>query len=125
LFDVFGRRIYSARYSKGALFSELKHQYDGQGRLQELVSYNAQGAMTGRVTNEYDTVGRRVRATTETFGEDQRRKWITTYEYDDMGNWTREMTSEHSSTSQLSTAATVPIVQERAIQYYTTENDAH
>ncbi len=124
LFDVFGRRIYSARYTKGELFSELKHQYDERGRLQELVSYNAQGSMTGRVTNDYDAVGRRVRATTETFGKDQTRKWITTYEYDDMGNWIREMISEHSSTSQKSTASAASIVQERAIQYYPTENSA-
>ena len=86
LFDILGRRIYSARYSKGELFSELKHQYDAQGRLHEVIIYNAQGFVASRVMNDYDDMGRRVRATTETFGEDQQRKWITTYEYDDMGN---------------------------------------
>jgi hypothetical protein len=126
LFDVFGRRIYSARYSKGALFSELKHQYDERGRLQELVSYGPQGAVTGRVTNAYDADGRRVQATTEIFSEDQRRTWITTYEYDDMGNWIKETTAEHSPASHTTTASTVPIVQERAIQYYAiAENKVH
>ena len=118
LFDVFGRRIYSARYSKGELFSELKHQYDAWGRLHELVIYNEQGTVAGRVSNDYDDRGRRVRATTETFGHDQRQKWITTYEYDDMGNWIKELTAEQPSPSQHATASALPLVQERLIQYY-------
>jgi len=119
LFDVFGRRIYSARYRKGELFSELKHQYDAWGRLHELVIYNAEGTVAGRVANDYDDMGRRVRATTETFGSDRRQKWITTYEYDDMGNWIKELTAEQSSPSQNATASALPLVQERLIQYYT------
>jgi len=118
LFDRLGRRIYSARYSKGELLSELKHQYDAQGRVQELVIYNAQGIVTGRVANDYDDRGRRVRATTETFGDNQQRKWITTYEYDDMGNWIKELTAEQSPTSGKVPASAVPLVQERQIQYY-------
>ncbi|OQW37571.1 MAG: hypothetical protein A4E19_12890 [Nitrospira sp. SG-bin1] len=117
LFDIFGRRIYSARYSKGELFSELTHRYDAQGRLRELVMYDAQGVVSGRVASDYDDLGRRVRATTETFGDNQPRKWITTYEYDAMGNWTKELTTEQSSWSQSATAS-VPLVQERFIQYY-------
>lgn len=64
-----------------------------------------------------------MRATTEAFGQDQQQKWITTYEYDDMGNWIKELTSEHSSPSQNATASALPLVQERLIQYYyLTEN---
>jgi hypothetical protein len=126
LFDILGRRIYSARYSKGELFSELKHQYDVQGRLHKLVIYNAQGFVADRIANDYDDMGRRVRATTETFGEDQQRKWITTYEYDDMGNWIKELTAEQSSTSRKAQISAIPIVQERLIQYYNlAENKAH
>jgi hypothetical protein len=125
LFDILGRRIYSARYSKGKLFSELKHQYDAQGRLHELVIYNAQGLVAGRVMNDYNDMGRRVRATTETFGEDQQRMWITTYEYDDMGNWIKELTAEQSLTSRKASIPTVSIMQERQIQYYNlAENQA-
>jgi hypothetical protein len=118
LFDALGRRIYSARYSKGELFSEVKHQYDAQGRLHELVIYNAQGLAAGRVANDYDDMGRRMRATTETLGENQQRKWITTYEYDDMGNWIKELTAEQSSTLRKAATSAVPILQERQIQYY-------
>ncbi len=118
LFDILGRRIYSARYRKGVLFSELRHQYDVQGRLHELVIYDAQGVVAGRVANEYDDMGRCVRMTTETFGEDQRRKWITTYEYDDMGNWIKELTAEQFPPSRKAPASAVSIVHERQIQYY-------
>ncbi len=118
LFDILGRRIYSARYSKGELFSELKHQYDAQGRLHELVIYNARGMVTGRVMNDYDDMGKRVRATTETFGEDRQRKWVTTYEYDGTGNWIKELTAEQSATSRTTPASSVPLVQERQIRYY-------
>lgn len=125
LFDILGRRIYSARYSKGVLFSELKHQYDAQGRLRELVMYNERGMVTGRVINDYDEMGKRVRATTETFGEDQLRKWVTTYEYDGTGNWIKELTAEQSATSRTTPALPVPLVHERQIQYYNlTENKA-
>ena len=79
LFDVFGRRIYSARYSKGELFSELKHQYDAWGRYRFRHLQWARD-VAGRVANDYDDRGRRVRATTEAFGQDQQQKWITTYE---------------------------------------------
>jgi hypothetical protein len=123
LFDVLGRRIYSARYSKGTVFSELRYRYDEQGRLQELVSYNAQGAVTGRASNAYDHLGRCVRATTETFVDAQQRQWITTYEYDEMGNWIKELTSELPSTSQNPTTSTGPLVQERIIEYYDFANN--
>lgn len=122
LFDILGRRVYSARYSKGELFSELKHQYDEQGRLHELVVYNGRGIVTGRVIYGYDDMGKRTRAITETFDADQQCKWITTYEYDEMGNWIKELTAEQSRNAP---ASVVPIVQERQIQYYNlAENQA-
>jgi YD repeat-containing protein len=73
--------------------------------------------VTGRVANDYDDRGRRVQATTETLGENQQRKWITAYEYDDMGNWIKELTTEQSSTSGKVPASAV-LAQERQIQYY-------
>jgi hypothetical protein len=118
LFDILGRRIYSARYNRGTLLGELTYQYDAGGRLREMIIYNALGTVAGRVANEYDDMGRRVRAATEAFGEDQQRKWITTYEYDDWGNWIKELTVEQSSVSQRHSASVVPIMQERQIQYY-------
>lgn len=118
LFDVFGRRIYSARYGKDQLLGELKYQYDVQGRVQEVVIYNPQGMVIGRVTNEYDKAGQRERATTETWDDNLSRTWVTTYEYDAMGNWIKELTTEQSPSSPNLQASPVSLVQERVIQYY-------
>lgn len=68
LYDIQGHRIYSAYYRKGELLNELKHGYDVLGRLQELVSYDAHGTLTGLMTNDYDATGKRTRTTTHTFG---------------------------------------------------------
>jgi hypothetical protein len=118
LFDVLGRFIYSAQYKKGELFSELSRGYDEWGRLKELISYNAEGTVTGKVVNEYDEAGRRVRVTTEKFQAGARSKWITTYEFDGMGNWVKELTSEEPPTSQAAGSARTYTVQERVIEYY-------
>lgn len=125
LFDIQGHRIYSAYYRKGELLNELKHGYDVLGRLQELISYDAHGTLTGLVTNDYDATGKRTRTTTHTFGAPRPRTWITTYEYDSLGNWIKEQTSEQSPSSQPATDSTIPIVEERTIQYYNgTDSDA-
>lgn len=125
LFNIQGRRIYSAYYHKGELLNELKHGYDVLGRLQELVSYDARGTLTARVINDYDETGKRTRSTTHTFGAPRPRTWVTTYEYDPLGNWIKEQTSEQSSSFQPGRASTIPIVEERTIQYYTaTDSDA-
>lgn len=118
LFDIQGHRIYSAYYRRGQLLNELKHRYDVLGRLQELVSYDAKGTLIGRVLNDYDEAGKRIRSSTQTFGLPQPRTWITTYEYDSLGNWIKEETTELSSSSQPAKAFTIPIIEERTIQYY-------
>ena len=118
LFDIQGHLIYSAYYRKGELLNELTHRYDMVGRLQELVSYDILGEITGRVTNDYDESGKRTRSTTQIFGETRPRTWVTTYEYDSLGNWIKEQTSEQSLSSQPATTPANPIVEERTIQYY-------
>ena len=118
LFDVRGHRIYSAYYRKGALLNELKHRYDTLGRLHELVSYNDHGIITARVRNEYDETGKCTRSITQTFEDARPRTWVTTYEYDSVGNWVKEQTSEQFSSSQPATASASSFLEERVIQYY-------
>jgi antitoxin component YwqK of YwqJK toxin-antitoxin module len=118
VFDVLGRIIYSAKYKRGQLLGELKHRYDNRGRLSELISYNPQGAMTGRRANQHDDAGKCVQATTEKFEAGQTSKWTSTYEYDATGNWIREVTWNEPGTSQETGAARNPTVQERVIEYY-------
>jgi len=118
VFDVLGRIIYSAIYDRGHLFSELRHRYDNRGRLSELISYNAQGTMTGRLANQHDDAGRRVRATTEKFQAGQTSRWTSTYEYDATGNWIKEVTWNETATAQETETARGPTVQVRVIGYY-------
>ena len=120
LFDVLGRVIYSAQYNKGELFSEQRHRYDERGKLIESISYNAEGAMTGKVVNEHDEAGRRIQAVTEKFQAGKKRTWITTYEYDGIGNWIKKLTSEEVPASQEAGTAQAYAVQERVIEYYDT-----
>jgi hypothetical protein len=118
VFDVLGHIIYSAHFKNGNVFSEVRHAYDQEGRLRELTSYDAEGTMTGRLANEYDASGRRVRTTTEKFHAGNSSTWITTYEHDAMGNWIKEFMSEGTPTSQDSAEARRHAVQERTIEYY-------
>jgi len=118
VFDVLSHIIYSAHFKNGDLFSEVRHAYDREGRLKELTSYDAKGAMTGRLANEYDASGRRVRTTTEKFHAGNSSTWITTYEHDAMGNWIKEFMSDGTTTPQGSQGARRHTVQERVIEYY-------
>ena len=118
VFDVLGHLIYSAHFKNGDIFSEVRHAYDREGRLVELTSYDAAGAMTGRLANEYDASGRRVRTTTEKFHAGNSSTWITTYEHDAMGNWIKEFMSDGTTTPQDSQGSRLHPVQERAIEYY-------
>ena len=68
--------------------------------------------LIGRVLNDYDEAGKRIRSTTHTFALPQPRTWITTYEYDSLGNWIKEETTEQSSSSQPAKAFTIPIIEE-------------
>ena len=120
LFDVLGHVIYSAQYSSGELINELRHRYDERGRLIEIISYNAEGAMTGKVINEYDEAGLCIRATTEQVHAGGKRTWMTIYEYDGMGNWIKELTSEAAPISEEAETAQAYAVQERSIEYYDT-----
>lgn len=117
LYDVLGRLIYSARFSKGALFSELIRQYDEAGRVAQLISYAADGTMTAKIVNDYDAAGVLVRATSCKFSQGGQRTWITDYEYDGMGNWTKEVTSEETP-GPVEAGSTSSTVQERNIEYY-------
>ncbi len=96
LFDVLGRVVYSSRYNKRELSGELRHGYD--------------------------EAGRRVRVTTEKFHAGSRSTWITTYEFDGMGNWVKERTSEEPPASQEAGPARTQTVQERIIEYYETHD---
>ncbi len=118
LFDVLGRILYSGRIKDGQLFSEVKRAYDSRGRMIELISYNPDGAVTGKIAHEYDDSGRRIRSTTETFQSGVTSRWITTYDFDGTGNWTKELTKKDTGAPPETETAPSHTVQERVIEYY-------
>jgi antitoxin component YwqK of YwqJK toxin-antitoxin module len=118
VFDVLGRLIYSGRFRDGQLISEVKHTYDSNGHLIEIISYSQDGAVVGRSVSEYDDSGYRIRITTETFQSGVAHRWITTYENDRTGNWIKELTRKETSTSAQTEPAQNHTVQERVIEYH-------
>jgi len=115
LYDVLGQLLYSGRYREGRLFAEVLHRYDSTRRPIEMISYDSQGAMTGRHVNAYDEQGRRLESTIEKFGQAGSNVWVITYDHDREGNWIKEWLTEPSSTS---TPSPPRLVQERVIEYY-------
>jgi YD repeat-containing protein len=116
LFDVRGQPLYSGRFSGTELFSELQYRYDDRDRLMELIAFGPTGSRTGRLVNEYDEAGKRIRTTTERSQGGPMETWITTYDLDARGNWIAERT-----TMKLDAAQNIEppsIVQERTISYY-------
>jgi len=118
LFDALGRLLYSGQYRAGHLLGESGRTYDSQGRLIAVTSYSPDGAVTGRVTHEYDDTGNRIRTTTEPLQHGGTSRWITTYEYDGAGNWIKELTRQEPSTPSGIETAPSQMLQERLIDYY-------
>lgn len=116
LFDVRGRPLYSARFNGMELFSEMQYRYDHGDRLVELIAFSPTGSVTGKLANEYDEAGKRVRATTERFQDGAIDTWLTTYEHDARGNWIAERTIKKPDVAQKTEPQS--IIQERAISYY-------
>ncbi len=118
LFDVLGRLLYSAQYREGQLLAEAGRSYDSLGRLITVTSYSPGGAVTGKVSHEYDDAGKRIRTTTETTQHGGTSRWITTYKYDGIGNWIKELTRQEPSTPSATESAPSQMQQERLIDYY-------
>ncbi len=116
LFDVRGRPLYSGRFNGMELLSEMQHRYDDRDRLVEVIAFSPTGSINGRLVNEYDDAGKRVRATTERLHGGVMETWITTYDHDARGNWITERTIKKPDVAQKTEP--LSIVQERAISYY-------
>ncbi len=118
VFDVFGRLIYSAWFREGRLVSEIVRTYDAQGRLVRHASFSASGILTGEDLYHYDEQGRRVLSTTQQASSGAPTRWITTYEYDNRGNWTKELIRSEGPPASEPTVAANTTIRERVIEYY-------
>lgn len=96
-----GRRVYAydARgylemllsYKNGALQSTIHYQYNVQGRMTEQAEVLPDGTPGGKTSYEYDDEGRLV-AEHFTNGLHPSVNARSTYEYDQVGNWTKKRT---------------------------------
>ncbi len=117
VFDVLGRLIYSAWFREGRLVSELVRTYDAQGRLVRHASYSASGVLTGEDLYQYDEQGRRILTTTQQTNSGEPTRWVTTYEYDDRGNWTKELIRSEGPPASEPTVPANTTIRERVIEY--------
>lgn len=118
VFDVQGQIVYSAWFNDGQLFSERKWSYDNNGQLKELISYSPGGTVTGKSIKEYDDSGKLIRETFEKYYQGTASKFVTLYEFDDAGNWIKELMRKESGVASDPSAAPYSVVRERVIVYY-------
>ncbi len=118
LYDVRGNLIYHARYFQGRLVVEATHHHGPLGRLKESRFYGPDGDLMRVDRYRYDQAGNRLEQSSEFFKQSHLRKSVISYEFDPVGNWTKE-TIQRWSDKNGSVALTESLVsRERTITYY-------
>lgn len=118
LYDVRGNLVYQARYFQGRLVLEATHHHGLFGRLTESRFYGSEGDLMRKDQYRYDQAGNRVEQSSEFYRQSHLKKSVITYEFDQVGNWTKE-TIQRWSDKNGATAITETVVsREREIVYY-------
>ena len=107
----------------GSPISKNTYRYDVDGRLSELVTYGRGGTIVARWEYQYDERGNEREWVAYRADGTVRRREVFTFEYDDLGNWVKMVTSEwvpHETGGEIEPAE----VLYRDIAYYT-QNDVH
>jgi hypothetical protein len=118
LYDVEGNLLYHARYFQGRLVLEATHHYGPLGRLKESRFYGSDGELMRKDFYRYDQSGNRVEQTSEFYHQSRLRKSVVTYEFDHMGNWTKETIQRWSDKNGGQTLGETVVSRERTITYY-------
>lgn len=119
LYDVRGNLVYHARYFQGHLVLEATHHHGPLGRLKESRFYSSDGELMRKDLFRYDHAGHRVEQTSEFYRHSHLRKSVTTYEFDQVGNWTKETVQRWSDKNGTVVMTETMVSQERTITYYT------
>lgn len=118
LYDIRGRQVYLARYFQGRLVLESTHHHGPLGRLKESRFYSGEGTLMRKDVYRYNEAGLRIEQQSEFFRSAHLRKSVVTYEFDAVGNWTKETiqrwTEKHGALSLMETV----VSRERQIVYY-------
>jgi len=118
LYDIRGKLVYLARYFQGRLVLESTHHHGPLGRLKESRFYSGDGTLMRKDVYRYNDAGLRIEQESEFFRSAHLRKSVVTYEFDAVGNWTKETiqrwTEKNGTISLLETV----VSRERQITYY-------
>jgi hypothetical protein len=118
LFDVRGHLIYHSRYYQGRLVLEATHHYDTMDRLMESRFYGRDGDPMRTDRFRYDHHGRRTEQSSEYFRQPRLRRSVVTYEFDQAGNWIKEMVQRWSQKYGSMILTETLVSRERTITYY-------
>jgi hypothetical protein len=119
LYDVRGNLVYHARFFQGHLVLEATHHYGPLGRLKESRFYGSDGELMRKDLYRYDHAGHRIEQASEFVRHSHLRKSLTTYEFDHMGNWTKETVQRWSDKNGTVAMTETVVSRERTITYYT------
>ena len=118
LYDIRGKLVYLARYFQGRLVLESTHHHGPLGRLKESRFYSGDGTLMRKDVYRYNDAGLRTEQQSEFFRSAHFRKSVVTYEFDTVGNWTKETIQRwNEKNGALSLVETV-VSRERQISYY-------
>lgn len=118
LYDVRGNLIYDARYFQGRLVLEATHRYGPLERLTESRFYGSDGELMRKDLYRYDHAGNRVEQTSEFYHQSHLRKSVVSYEFDHMGNWTKETIHRWMDKNGAPALSETVVSRERTITYY-------
>lgn len=118
LYDIGGKLIYLARYFQGRLVLESTHHHGPLGRLKESRFYSGDGLLMRKDVYRYNGAGLRIEQQSVFFRSAHLRKSIVTYEFDAVGNWTKETIQRWTERNGTLSLLETVISRERQITYY-------
>jgi len=118
LYDIRGKLIYLARYFQGRLVLESTHHHGPLGRLKESRFYSGDGALMRKDVYRYNDAGLRIEQQSEFFRSAHLRKSVVTYEFDAVGNWTKETIQRWTEKNGALSLMETVVSRERQITYH-------
>ena len=118
LYDISGKLVYLARYFQGRLVLESTHHHGALGRLKESRFYSGDGTLMRKDVYRYNDAGLRIEQQSEFFRSAHLRKSVVTYEFDAVGNWTKETIQRWTERNGTLSLLETVVSRERQITYH-------
>lgn len=118
LYDIRGKLVYLARYFQGRLVLESTHHHGPLGRLKESRFYSGDGTLMRKDVYRYNDAGLRIEQQSEFFRSAHLRKSVVTYEFDAVGNWTKETIQQWIEKNGALSLMEAVVSRERQITYH-------